>query len=249
MMDAYTHLDMSAAEPVADLERRMKAAEVDRALIVETWSGDNCECLQQLMTSPATSFRIAPCFRPEQAESGAELLSLEIVQALRVTTADLYRLGPAATMLQSKKKWLLPHAESGIGLLTEEILRLAATYPELPIYLPHMGWPRQDKQDDKDWLNSILRLSKLPNLIVGVSAIAHYSRDDFPHDDVAPFAARLLEMFGARSLVAASDYPLIEKDRYAEYVGLASDWIAGGEQVDQRFESSVFGNELVDREG
>ena len=105
MIDAYTHLDMGAAQPVADLERRMRVAEIDRALIVETWSGDNRGCLQRLMASPAPAFRIAPCFRPEQAESGAELLSLEIVEALRVKTADLHRLGPSATMLQSRRKW------------------------------------------------------------------------------------------------------------------------------------------------
>lgn len=249
MIDAYTHLDMGAAQPVADLERRMRVAEIDRALIVETWSGDNRGCLQQLMALPAPAFRIAPCFRLEQAESGAELLSLEIVRALRVKTADLHRLGPAATMLQSRRKWLLAHAESGIAALTEELLQLAASYPELPIYLPHMGWPRKDKQDDDNWLPSILRLSKLPNLIVGVSAVAHFSRDVFPHDDVAPFAAGLLAIFGPEPLVAASDYPLFEKDRYAQYIQLANDWIAGGEQIDHRFESSLFGKSLVDQEG
>jgi hypothetical protein len=247
MIDAYTHLDMGAAQPVGDLERRMKAAEIDRALIVETWSGDNRECLQQLMASPVPAFRIAPCFRPEQTESGAELLSLEVVGALRVKTADLHRLGPTANMLQSRRKWLLAHAESGIAALVGELLQLAASYPDLPIYLPHMGWPRQDKQDDDDWLPSILTLSKLPNIMVGVSAIAHFSRAVVPHDDVAPFAARLRAIFGPASLVAASDYPLFEKDRYAQYVQLARDWIAGADH--HRFESSLFDKQLVDQEG
>lgn len=249
MIDAYTHLNMSAAQPIADLEQRMKAAEIECALIVETWSGDNRGCLQQLIASPAPVFRVAPCFRPEQAESGAELLSLEIVGALRVKTADIRRLGTAAFTLQAARKWLLPHAEAGIAALTEELLHIAVAYPELPIYLPHMGWPRQDKKNDDDWLDSILRLSKLPNLIVGISAITHFSRDVFPHDDVAPFAARLLTTFGAERLVVGSDYPLFERDRYAQYMQLAGDWIPGVEQTQRRFESNLFGERLTDQKG
>jgi predicted TIM-barrel fold metal-dependent hydrolase len=249
MIDAYCHLDISAAQPIADLERRMVAAGVDRALIVETWSGDDRAWLQQLVASPSTRFRVALCFRSDQAQSGSDLLSLAMVRALRAKTADLQRLGSIAAKLESTGKWLLPHAESGIRALTEELLQLAGFYPRLPIYLPHMGWPRRDRQDDDDWRESISMLSKLPNLIVGISAIAHFSRDAFPHDDVAPFAAHLLETFGADSLVAASDYPLFEEDRYAQYIELASDWIVPVKQRGQRFESSLFGNQLADRKG
>jgi predicted TIM-barrel fold metal-dependent hydrolase len=249
MIDAYCHLDMSAAQPIADLERRMDAAGVARALIVETWSGDNRACLQQLIASPSTRFRVAFCFRSDEAQSGSELFSLEMVRALRVKTADLQRLGSIAAKLESTGKWLLPHAESGIRALTEELLHLTDVYPQLPIYLPHMGWPRCDRQDDDDWRESIAMLSRLSNLIVGISAIAHFSRDAFPHDDVAPFATRLLETFGADSLVAASDYPLFEKDRYAQYMQLAGDWIGSAKQRGQRFESSLFGKQLADQKG
>ena len=249
MIDAYCHLDMSVAQPLADLEQRMDFASIDHALIVETWSRDNRICLQQLTASPSTRFRVAFCFRPDEARSGSELLSVEIVRALRVKTSDLNRLGSIAGDLQSTGKWLLPHAESGIGALGEKLLQLADLYPQLPIYLPHMGWPQRDRQDDDDWLESILKLSKLPNLIVGVSAIAHFSNDAFPHEDVAPFASKLLEIFGPESLVAASDYPLFEKHRYAQYIKLASDWIAGDKQPGHCLEANLFGDQSADRKG
>ncbi|MGB7190092.1 MAG: amidohydrolase family protein [Acidobacteriaceae bacterium] len=241
MIDAYCHLDMSAAQPIADLERRMDAAGVDRALVVETWSGDNRICLQQLVASFSARFRVVPCFRPDQPQSNSEILSMEMVRGLRVKTRDLNRLGPIAEILESMGKWLLPHAESGIGKLAEELLQIADLYPQLPIYLPHMGWPRRDRQDDNDWLESTSRLRKLPNVIVGVSAMAHFSREAFPHNDVAPFASHLLTTFGRELLVAASDYPLFEKDRYAQYIHLAIDWIGGARQLGSHFESSLFG--------
>jgi hypothetical protein len=249
MIDGYTHLDNSAPQPIADLERRMDAAGIDHALVVETWGGDNCACIQELAASPSSRFRIAPCFRPGEDQSGSELLLPEMVRAVRVKTADLQRLGPIATMLESSGKWLLPHAESGIHALTEGLLSLAALHPRLAIYLPHMGWPRRDRLDDNDWRESISRLSKLPNLIVGISAIAHFAHQAFPHNDVAPFAAHLLTTFGAESLVAGSDYPLFEKERYAQYMQLAQDWITSGERCGHRLEESLFGAQRADRKG
>lgn len=247
MIDAYTHLDMGAEDPLADLQQRMRAASVDRALIVETWSGDNRSCLRQLMASPLPAFRVAPCFRPGHEQSGIEFLSLECVQALRVKTADLDQFGPAAAMLQSSRKWLLAHAESGIAALTDKLLHLVALYPAIRIYLPHMGWPRRDKQDDSGWRNSISKLSKLPNLVVGISAIAHFSLEEFPHEDVAPFASHLLATLGEESLLAATDYPLLEEHRYAEYLQLADNWIGNASQPGHRFETSLFGEQRADQ--
>jgi len=243
MIDAYCHLDMSVPQPIADLERRMDPAGVDRALVVETWSGDNRACLQQLIASPSPRFRVAPCFRPDEEETGAEFLSSGMVAALRVKTADLSRLGAVAAALESTGKWLLPHAESGIGALTEALLQLAASHPALPIYLPHMGWPRRDHADDHQWRESIARLSELPNLVAGISAIAHFSRESFPHSDIEPYAAHLLAAFGEESLVAASDYPLFQKDRYTQYMRLATDWIAGGDSCGLSFETRLFGEQ------
>jgi hypothetical protein len=192
---------------------------------------------------------VAFCFDPNKEQSGGEKLSLDMVQALRVKTADMRRLGSIATKLESMGKWLLPHAGPGIRALTEELLRLAECHPGLLIYLPHMGWPRRDQQDDDYWYESISALSKIPNLIVGISAIAHFSREAFPHNDVAPFAAHLLAVFGAESLVAASDYPLFEIDRYAQYMELANNWIVSNNPRECRFESSLFGERLADQKG
>lgn len=249
MIDAYCHLDMSVDQPVADLAHRMDDAGIDRALVVETWSGDNRTFLQHLIATPSARFCAAPCFRAEEAQVSAELLSSEVVRALRVKTADLHRLGEIAAILESSGKWLLPHAESGIGALTEELVRATALHPGLSVYVPHLGWPRRNRQNDNHWHESISVLRKLPHLIVGISAVAHFSREAFPHNDVAPFAAHLLMTFGEESLVAASDYPLFEKEKYAQYMQLACDWIASGNRCGHRFEVKLFGEQLTNRKG
>jgi L-fuconolactonase len=166
-----------------------------------------------------------------------------MVGALRVRTGDMRALGRLAAELEASGRWLLPHAELGIKALVDELLLLAARYPELHVMVPHMGWPRRDGRDDPDWREAIAALSKLPHCLVGVSAIAHFSGEDYPHSDLKPYIAHLLEVFGAEALVAASDYPLFEKSRYREYMHLAFEWMERCDAGDAKLERSLFGDE------
>jgi hypothetical protein len=237
MMDAYTHLDMSAPDPIGDLQLRMDAAQVDRALIVETWGKDNRPSVEALTTSPSARFRVGWCFRPEEGALSPQLLASRAFRALRVRTADIDKLGPLAQILEATGRWLLPHAESGIGALTQQLVPLAARHPGLQIFLPHLGWPRRDGVNDEDWRASVSTLSRVPHMIVGISAIAHFSWQPFPHADVEPFARHLREVFAPESIVPASDYPLFEKHRYADYMKLAEGWT---NHSSPRLESSLF---------
>ncbi|MGC2399330.1 MAG: amidohydrolase family protein [Acidobacteriaceae bacterium] len=241
MMDCYTHLDMRIPDPVADLRLRMSSANTDRALIVETWGKDNYACLDRLIASPSPQFRIALCFRPEEGGLDTDVLQHEVVVALRVKTEDIRHLGSIVDSLESSGKWLLTHAESGIKALKEELVPLLALHPALRVYLPHLGWPRRDKSDDTDWPECVNELSRFPTMMVGISAIGHFSREAYPHHDMEPFAAKLRDAFGADSLVPGSDYPLLEASNYAEAMSLAQRLIQlGSTRSTCRFESSIF---------
>ena len=225
VMDAYTHLDMSAPDPIAEFQLRLSSSGIERALVVEKWSGDNRPCLERIVNSPLPEFRVAPCFRPEAGLPSADFLSEDAVIALRVKTADLPLLGEIGNLLESSKKWLVVHAENGIAALARELISIRKRYQQLRVYVPHMGWPRQEGVDDKDWERAITDLSQIRGIVVGISAIAHFSREPFPHNDVAAFASRLLQLFSSECIAVGSDYPMFEKDRYAEYMGLAIKWV------------------------
>jgi predicted TIM-barrel fold metal-dependent hydrolase len=79
--------------------------------------------------------------------------------------------------------------------------------------------------DDQDWQPAIVKLSRIPGLVIGVSAIAHFSFEPYPHADVEFFASKLSAAFSADSIVAGSDYPLFEKNLYSRYMALAREWI------------------------
>jgi len=242
MMDAYAHLDMDAQNPISDLERRMDAARVQRALVVETWGKDNRACLDSLIASQASRFRVALCFRPEEGGLETEVLQSNMFCALRVRTADIKVLGVNAERLDVNGKWLLAHSEAGIGALEKELTQLSQCHPGLKIFVPHLCWPKHGGEEDCDWYESVYRLNLLPNIVVGVSAIAHFSREPFPHKDIEPFAVHLRKTFGVESLVAASDYPLFEKSRYAEYMQLAADWIGPRDEQTRHIDSVLWGD-------
>lgn len=240
MIDAYTHLDMSAQFPMDALEQWMDKAAIDRALIVETWSQDNRSCVDQIIASPSPRFRVALCFRATEERFSTTILEQEAVGGIRIRATDLQAFRPFAAALESSKKWLIPHSEAGIGELTSELVNLIGDYPDLRILLPHMGWPRRNQQNDEDWDKSVSTLSALPNVVAAISAISHFSRTPFPHEDIKPFVIRLRELFGSESLCAGSDYPLFETGRYVDYMKLAIEWIGPRAEEPGRLESTLF---------
>src|ERR1700744_1052170 len=122
MIDAYAHLDMSVADPLADLRARMASASVNRALVVETWGRDNTAVLERLSDISQSEFRIALCYRSKEGIPLPQVVERQSVVALRIKTADLKYLNETAAYFEADGKWLLPHAESGIRALTNELV-------------------------------------------------------------------------------------------------------------------------------
>jgi predicted TIM-barrel fold metal-dependent hydrolase len=169
---------------------------------------------------------------------------------VRVRTGDLLQLGSLAEHLEASGKWLLTYAESGIGPLRDELRKSLIRHPDLRIYVPHLGWPRRDGQDDPEWNTAMRELSSIPACIVGISAIAAFSKEPYPHADVQEFAVRLHEFFGASRVIIGSNYPLFQRHMYSQYMFLASQWRQSASAATvTEFESKLFGNqENVERQ-
>jgi predicted TIM-barrel fold metal-dependent hydrolase len=94
-------------------------------------------------------------------------------------------------------------------------------------------------------MDSIVALSRIRGVVVGISAIAHFSREPFPHKDVAIFASHLLKLFPSEVITVGSDYPIFEANRYADYMKLAIEWVHRGvEKWSPKFESIFFQNHI-----
>lgn len=213
MTDAYAHLDMTHADPLADLAERMGNSGIDSVLIVETWDGKNRGLLEGVRDQPT-----ALCWRGEEAFPST-------VYGARVKTSMLGSADALLTQLEEHHQCLLVHGDGPITSWTRTLDDIASARPALAVYVPHLGWPMFESQPNRGWADCLAALAKQKNVFLGVSAIAHFSRESFPHDDVKVPARIAMELFGADRIVAASDYPMFEKSRYGDYMRLAEEWI------------------------
>jgi predicted TIM-barrel fold metal-dependent hydrolase len=222
MIDAYCHLDMEQESPIADIERRMATAAVSSALLVETWDGRNRRLLEDFLGGASTDkFSVALCYRrelsPRLNESG--------LAGVRMSTQDIRRDSDFCREVYQSGKMLVTHAEAGVGPLCRELTLLYDGLPEIRAYVPHLGWPVRDGKADGNWAAAVKDFAAIPSLTIGVSAIAHFSSEPFPHHDVRDFALEMISQFPVSRIAIGSDYPLFEKERYASYISLARDWV------------------------
>lgn len=236
-MDAYCHLDMQCEFPIADIEGRMKAADVVHALLVETWDGRNHALLETLARcGNRETFSIALCYRAERVEELREHARAGRLSAMRMSTADLSSNEDFCSELDGDGICLIAHAEAGPGALAAALSKLHKRFPTLQIYVPHLGWPTKDGKVNSDWEAAVNTVAGMPAVTVGVSAISHFSNQPYPHDDVRDLAFGMLSKFPPGRIVIGSDYPLFDKDRYGDYMRLARDWV---KSVHSGWESSA----------
>jgi hypothetical protein len=210
MIDAYVHLDPTAPDPVAELDQRLAAAGVRRAFVVETWAGKEQPELAEITSRSRDNGDeriVALCYRGQTENEVAALLKKPAVRALRARTASLEETAPWLGVLEESGRFLLCHGELGIGRLVRALLPISARHPRLRIYVPHLAWPRREKSDDPEWHASIAELATLPDLVLGISGLASFSSQPFPHEDVRPFAEKAMAAFPRERIVAATDFP------------------------------------------
>jgi hypothetical protein len=213
---------MEQESPIADIERRMATADVSSALLVETWDGRNRPLLEDLLRDgPADRFSVALCYRRELRPC----LNGGGLAAVRMSTQDIHRDNDFCREIHHSGKMLVTHAEMGVGPLCGELTRLYDMLPEISVYVPHLGWPVMNGKADSNWEAAMKDFAAMPSLTIGVSAIAHFSSEPFPHNDVRDLALGMISQFPPSRIVIGSDYPLFEKERYADYMFLARDWV------------------------
>ncbi|MBB1482912.1 amidohydrolase family protein [Tessaracoccus sp. MC1865] len=116
-----------------------------------------------------------------------------------------------------------PAMERGLALLTERGLlldldcaypnmsaarRMAGRYPELPVVLEHIGFPRRrDKEYFDNWSAGIRELAQADNVTCKMSGIA-MTDPQFTLDSLRPWAETCLQVFGPERCMIGSNWPL-----------------------------------------
>jgi L-fuconolactonase len=239
IIDAHAHVFLSAAEdpertvdelapveraaPVDLLERQMRDASVDGAVLVPLGPEDGY--VSRVAGSDRGRFANIASEAPGEDDPGrvAERLDTGGFSGLRMfglpgDFADrpgwlgvLERLADDGRVL-----WLYPRSEH-----LPTVAAVAERIPELRIVLNHTGFtqagigrdeygrPRIDGPMPQPHEAQVLALSRHPNVSVVLSGAYGFSRLEYPYPDVAEVVRRTADAFGIERLMWGSDFPWI----------------------------------------
>jgi L-fuconolactonase len=90
------------------------------------------------------------------------------------------------------------------------IIELARRHPLLSIVLDHGGKPDIAARAFSPWAEHIAALARCPNVTCKLSGLVTEAAALWSVDDLRPYAAHLLDRFGAARLMWGSDWPVVE---------------------------------------
>jgi L-fuconolactonase len=111
--------------------------------------------------------------------------------------------------------------------------------PRLRFVLDHGGKPAIETSEREPWAAHIGELARLPNVAVKLSGLVTEAGPEWTVAELAPYAERLLETFGADRVMFGSDWPVCTlRAEYGRVVGTAQEFV-GALSADDR--ALVFG--------
>lgn len=119
------------------------------------------------------------------------------------------------------------------------LLQCARAWPGLAIVIDHAAKPPIADASFGQWREDMAQLAALPNVHCKLSGLVTEASTDWSIDDLQPYVAHVLSVFGAQRVIWGSDWPV---------VGLAGGygaWLAASEtllaHVGQQDRNDIFG--------
>jgi L-fuconolactonase len=122
--------------------------------------------------------------------------------------------------------WILrPEVQPGLeemasrGLVFDALVRpphlsairdVARRHPKLSIVLDHGGKPQIAARRMEPWAEEVAALARCPNVTCKLSGLATEAPKGWSVEDLRPYAAHLLDRFGAERLMWGSDWPVVD---------------------------------------
>jgi predicted TIM-barrel fold metal-dependent hydrolase len=102
-----------------------------------------------------------------------------------------------------------------------EVHPLIEANPGLHVVIDHMA---DCPLDHPEQLDLLLALAQYPHIFIKISHMWSLSRQPYPYPDAAAQVKRLYDVFGAKRLMAGTDWPIsLPKQSYAQTVALYRD--------------------------
>lgn len=233
----------------ADLKPRLDAAGIERVVVVQA---------AETLAESLFTIGLARKFRwiagivawvdlgsPAVEEEVAALTGTPIVKGVRPVRNDNVSL---AWMFDRRfeKGWkALAEHDLTLDILVQNwqemplAALLASQLPELRIVLDHCGKPDIASKTFAPWARCIDEIAALPNAYCKLSGLMNCAAAGASTADVGPYANHVLDAFGEKRVLWASDWPPLDlASDYASWKRLSDDILAGRSEP---FRRAVFG--------
>ncbi|WP_200880312.1 amidohydrolase family protein [Janthinobacterium sp. RA13] len=119
------------------------------------------------------------------------------------------------------------------------LLQCARDYPRLAIVIDHAAKPPIADAAFGAWREDMAQLAALPNVHCKLSGLVTEARPGWHVDDLRPYAAHVLNVFGPRRVIWGSDWPVVD------LAGGYAAWLAASEallaHLGQEDKDDIFG--------
>ena len=105
------------------------------------------------------------------------------------------------------------------------LLHCARVYPQLAIVIDHAAKPPIADAGFGTWREDMALLAALPNVHCKLSGLVTEARPGWNVDDLRPYAAHVLDVFGPRRVIWGSDWPVVD------LAGGYAAWLAASEAL------------------
>lgn len=89
--------------------------------------------------------------------------------------------------------------------------RLATRFPAVNFVVDHLGKPDVNERPPYRSFQPVLDLAAHPRAYIKLSALFHFSKQDYPYGDTIPAVEAVYRAFGARRMLWGTDFPNILK--------------------------------------
>jgi len=226
-----------------DAYRRALASHgIGHALLVQPscYGYDNA-CMLDAMTRSKGRFKGIAVVAPQATDDEMRSLNEKGVVGVRL---NLMRSNPEAlsrpeagrflARVKAHSWFLQIYATGQVWCGIQRILQDSG----VRLVIDHFGEPDPSRGVDQPGFQAVLELGRETDAIVKLSAPFRTSRQPFPHADVDPFVAAVVDTFGLDRCVWGSDWPFINTSQRVEYGNLLNcleRWLPSPDDRDRVF--------------
>jgi predicted TIM-barrel fold metal-dependent hydrolase len=205
-------------------QRVLASHGVSHALLVQPscYAYDNA-CMLDAMARSGGRFKGIAVIEPEATDEKMQALKEQGVVGIRM---NLMRTDPEALSRPGAARFLARVTALGwfvqVYATGDAWARVGRTLRQsgARVVVDHFGDPDLSRGLDQPGFQTVLMLGREADAAVKLSAAFRPSMRAYPHEDVEPFVAAVIDAYGLDRCVWGSDWPFINTTQRVEYGGL-----------------------------